>query len=32
MIYYYISEFDLNTIDLVGESNKEEEPTAEKRQ
>jgi hypothetical protein len=32
MIYYCISEFDLNTIDFVGESDKEEEPTAEERQ
>jgi hypothetical protein len=32
MIYCCISEFDLDIIDLVGESDEEEEPTAEERQ
>ncbi|KAJ5382063.1 uncharacterized protein N7496_004491 [Penicillium cataractarum] len=30
-MYRYISEFDLDITDLIGESDKEEEPTAEER-
>jgi hypothetical protein len=31
-MYRCISEFDLDTTDLAGESDEEEEPTAEERQ